>query len=601
MKRMKKFYSGILAMLLVLALLPSAVRAAEPDMTQVENWVDFTKLQENNDKDAVKAQLEADGLFEVNNLFLDGNHEPIVHPGGYNGQGWIIQKIEAAPGETIQNAMLNLGYWICNGEPQGYIEVLVSADNTEYTKVWECREGNGPAFENTRRTANIVLPFEEGQTTIYVKIIMEHWSTCEGAAVAYSHLTVNNVNGPVESDKAPEECTMVTVSHNFNGLPNGELEAEDIGAVEEKFMYYDQQEMQLLCARNGYESAHAVWLLEAAEGEPLHDAVLTIVGRTWFKDPAQKDNNSLRVYASVDNITYTEVHKFTSNDNPDDTQRFTVDLTEVAKGYGQVYVKLEWLVFDTPNIMGIRSVTITGNTAGMDNSGGGSSKMPVTNIQSFTSLPVGEADKTALDAFKTANLMFGYNKTPLLTQAAVGEDAYATWKLTAREGEPFEDCRLVLVGRFGYEDAAKKDTASLRLYFSVDGESYTEIKQILPTEDQSDTQVVTLDLSARAYGLSELYIRVYWKSEDDPAAMGLRSMSLIANAGDDYEQFLPELENRDLSQENQDPGATEPVPTEPAPGQTDQDGPDALVWVIAAVAVAVAAVTAAILLKKKKA
>ncbi len=612
MKLVKKLSAMALVLIMVLALLPMNAFADET-ITMVENNVNFTEMEGiaegDGVKDKVKEQLEAAGLFEVHNLWLKGNMETIVNPGGFGGQGWIIQKIDAAPGETIQNAKLNLGYWICNdsGMGQGYIEVHVSADNVNYEKVWECHEGNGPAFENTRRAEAIDLPFAEGQTTMYVKVIMEHWNTYEGAGVAYSNVTIN-VNSPkIESDKAPEECTMVNTSVNFNGLAQGEVDAGDIGAIEEKNVYYGIDDVMLLSARGGYEAAHAIWLLEAAEGEPLHDAVFTFVGRTFFADVNQKDNNYLKVFASVDGVTYTEVQDFRSNDNPDDTQRFTVDLTEVCKGYGKVYVKLEWLVFDSPHIMGIRSVSITGNTAGIDKSEE-NSKMVVSNVQTFTSLPVGDVDAEALGAYKTANLTFGLNKVPLLTPVAAGEDAYATWKLTAPEGETFDDCYLALIGRFGWINEDAKEESVIRVHYSTDGDKYSEIREIKPTDDQSDTQVMTVNLSARAYGLSEIYIRVYWSSKDDPAAMGLRAMALIANAGADYEAYLPELEDRVITDDDDSSAAVDPQPTESKPAASEPAGTDSgepgnnsIVWIIVGVAAVAVIAVVVVVLKKKSA
>ncbi len=610
MKLSKRIFTCVLALLMLLSVLPMISLAAEEELTMVEDGYDFTTMDRyaegDGNKDRVTDMLKAAGLFDAANLMNAGNFENILNPGGYAGEGYFIHKVDAAEGETIQNAKLSLGYWVCNSDPMGHVQVWVSADNANYEMVWECKEGNGNPFENSRRSENIDLPFAEGQTTIYVKVVMLHWNTYEGAGVSQSKVTINVSSSKVESDKTPEQCAMVNTSVNFNGLPKGEVDAADIGAVDEKNMYYGIDDVMLLSSRGGYEQAYATWLLEAAEGEPLHDAVLTIVGRTYFQDPAQKDNNYLKVYASTDGVTFELVKDFRCNDNPDDTQRFTVDLTEVAKGYGKLYVKLEWLAFDSPHILGIRSISITGNTAGIDNSEE-SAKMVVSNVQSFTSLPVGEAKADALGAFKAANLTFGYNKIPLLTPAEAGEDAYVTWKLTAPEGETFDDCYLTLIGRFGFINEAAKDDSVIRVHFSGDGEKYTEIREILPTEDQSDKQVITVNLSARVYGLSEIYVRVYWSTKDEPGAMGLRVMALIANAGAEYEQYLPELEDRVITDEELggDTQATEPVtpaPTEPGTTDPGTEAPsNPIVWVIVAVAVIAAAVAAVLILRKKKA
>lgn len=627
MKLAKRAFACTLALIFVLAMLPiSALSVAADGATTVESTLNFaamnaipegsTNEQKAESKEKVKQKLLEEGAFEVSNLFLVGNWETIVNPGGYNGVGYFVQKVEAAPGETIESAVLSLGYWVADGAPQGYVEVHVSADSKNYTKVWEQTEGNGDAFTTaTRRGETIELPVEEGQTVIYVKVAMEHWNTYEGAGVAVSTVTVNpKVQKPVDTNKAPEECTMVTASHNFNGLQKGEVSAEDIGAVEEMNMFYLIDDVPLLSPRNGYEVASATWKLDAAEGEPLHDCVLTIVGRTFFVAESVKDDNYLKVYASGDGLNYTLVEDFRANDNPDDTQKFTVDLTEVVKGYSQAYVKLEWLVFDSPHIFGIRSVTLTGNTAGVASSDGAPTKMVVSNVQSFTSLPVGEADATALNAFKTANLMFGYNKTPLLTAREAGEDAYVTWKLTAANGETFEDCYLTLIGKVSYVDPEKKDSTSMKISISTDGEKYSEVKKLTPVDDQSDTQTVTIDLSAQSYGLTELYIKVYFSSKDDPSCMGLRAMALVANAGADYELYTPELEDRVITDEEMNgqggedsTDATEPSQNETQPTQSTQPGNTAgdagngwILWVVIGAAAVVVVVCVVIGISRKK-
>lgn len=626
-----------MALILILTIMPLAALGAENGGTTVESLLDFTTMnaiaegstndQKAASKEQARQKLIDAGAVDAQNLFLVGNWETIVNPGGYNGAGYFVQKVEAVAGETIQNATLNLGYWVATSDPQGYVQVWVSSDNKNYTKVFEQNEGNGDAFTTaTRRSETITLPVEDGQTEIYVKVVMEHWNTYEGAGVAYSKLVINAASVSVDSDKAPEECTMVTASHNFNSLGAGEVSVEDIGAVEEMNMYFGIDGVTLLSPRNGYEIATATWMLEAAEGEPLYDCVLTIVGRTFFINESVKDDNYLKVYASSDGLNFTEVTDFRANDNADDTQRFVVDVTEVISGHSQAYVKLEWLVFDSPHIFGIRSVTLTGNTAGINNSEEGSGKLPISNVQSFTSLDVGEVDAEDLQAFKSANLMFGYNKTPLLTASEAGEDAYVTWKLAAANGETFEDCYLTLIGKFGYVNEEMKDTSVMKVYLSTDAETYSVVKEITPTEDQTDTQKITIDLSAQSYGLSELYVRVYWTSKDDPAGMGLRAMALVANAGADYDLYTPEPEDRVITDEEM--GVTEitaPVETTtPAestsvagsdqstqsdaqtnvtqPNDTDETengGNGWIIWVVVAVVI-VAAVVILIVGRKKK-
>ncbi len=616
-KRIQCIFAWGMALILTLSALPHLAPKARAEETEscttVESTLDFAAMNaipEGNNaqekaasKEKVKEKLLEAGAMEVENLFLKGNRETIVNPGGYNGQGYFVQKIEPVDGEFIQNATLNLGYWVCNGAPQGYVQVYVSYDNVDYCLVWEQREGNGDAFGSATRRAEIIeLPLEENLTQLYVKVVMEHWNTYEGAGVAISKLVINEV--PVDLSKPHEECTMVTKTHNFNTLPAGNVTAADIGAVEESNMYFGIDGVALLSPNGGYLQASATWVLEAAPGEPLHDCVLTFVGRTWWMTESVKNDNYLKIFASVDGVNYQQITEFRANDNSDDTQRFVVDLTEAVQGSPIAYVKMEWMLFDSPHIFGIRSVTLTGNTSGINNSSDNPTKIAITNVQSFTTLPVGKVDKVAIDAYKSANLMFGYDQTPLLTASEAGEDAYATWILTAQEGEPFEDCYLTLVGRFGYVHEDKKDSSVIKVYLSIDGENYSVVKEITPTDDQSDTQKIAIDLSAQVYGLQKIYVRVYWTSKDDPAAMGLRSMSLVANAGADYDLFTPALQERDLTQEESDTTSPNEDVTDPSdPGEVVLPVQSWVLWGVVA-AVAIAAVTVVVVMTargKKKA
>ena len=215
---------------------------------------------------------------------------------------------------------------------------------------------------------------------------------------------------------------------------------------------------------------------------------------------------------------------------------------------------------------------------------------------------MGPADKDALLAYKSANLYYGYNNMGLLTASEAGEDAYVTWVLNAKEGEPFEDCYLTLVGRCGYINQELAEKSELNVQFSSDGENYSTVKTLKPTEPAGDLQTFLIDLSAQSFGLNKIYLRLYWRSQDDPSGIGLRAMSLVANAGEDYALFTPNVLSDKL---NLDAAGSEDVPAEPEdlPTEPNQTGGrnNALVYIIAAVAAAVAVIAAAvaILLKKR--
>ena len=336
-----------------------------------------------------------------------------------------------------------------------------------------------------------------------------------------------------------------------------------------------------------------------------NDLVLTLVGRIWYMDPAQKDKSTLKLLVSLDNHNFDLVETLYPTEEANDAQKLTYDLTEYVKGYGRAYVQLQFLVFDSPHTIGFRSVTLTANTAGISDDTG-SSKMPVSNVQSFTSLPVGAASAEALGAEKSANLTFGLNRVPLLTARESGEDAYGIWKITAAEGETFDDAHLTLIGKTGFVNADKKDTSFLKVTVSTDGESYSEVQTFTATEETSDTQKLSMDLTNFVYGANQIYVKLYFSSEDDPTAFGLRSLALVGNAGEDYDDFTPAVEDVVIPEGR---ATTAPSGTQgTASGTTAGDGPSAPAgfpwWGIVLIVIAVLGAAGAavwLVLKRKKA
>ncbi len=489
------------------------------------------------------------------------------------------------------------------------MKVSVSADGTNFTLVKEYRSN-----ANADMGQQFALDLSEylaGQSTAYVRMSFlvfdsPHIMGLKSVElIANGSVEVEKDPEPVVTDKTPEQCRLVTQFHAFNQLAFGEVTPEEIGAVSAQNMKYGVDEVPLLSARNGYEPAFATWMIEAADGEPLNDLVLTLVGRIWYMDPAQKDKSTLKLLVSLDNHNFDLVETLYPTEEANDAQKLTYDLTEYVKGYGRAYVQLQFLVFDSPHTIGFRSVTLTANTAGISDDTG-SSRMPVSNVQSFTSLPVGAASAEALGAEKSANLTFGLNRVPLLTARESGEDAYGIWKITAAEGETFDDAHLTLIGKTGFVNADKKDTSFLKVTVSTDGESYSEVQTFTATEETSDTQKLSMDLTNFVYGANQIYVKLYFSSEDDPTAFGLRSLTLVGNAGEDYDDFTPAVEDVVIPEGR---ATTVPSGTQgTASGTTAGDGPSAPAgfpwWGIVLIVIAVlgAAGTAVwLVLKRKKA
>lgn len=526
---------------------------------------DFSSMATDVEQEEVRKDLMGYGLHDCGNVQIGGNYGNVATPGGYRGEGFVTHKLSAPDGQTLVSAKLDLRYWAYNaaGSNPGYLKVMASTDGITFTELTEI---NGESSKSVVQSYIVDLPMAAGAKEIYVKVVMQHWESYEGAAVKKITITgrVPAEDGEISGGETGEKHR-VEAFYAFSDLAFGEVEAGDIGADTESNMYFGIDGVALLTPRGGYETAYAVWKLSAAKGETLEDAMFRFVGRTWYLTPDQKDNNTLKVLVSTDGASFSEVHCYNSNEEQSDTQVFELDLTEYASGASDVYVKMEWLLFDSPHIMGIRSVTLIGNRTGLEDNTNNPVRTPVSNVKSFTSLKPGEANASSIQAVKSANLVFGLNGTPLLTAAKSGQDAFAIWELRAAEGETFDNCYLTLVGKITYSDEAKKDYTFMKILVSTDGDHYAEVETLRPVADDSDTLKYVGDLSGYVRGCSKVYVKMFFFTEEDTSVMGLRSMSLVGNAGNNYDSYTPPIEDVELPK----PEATEPEPEQTEPAATD--------------------------------
>ena len=541
---------------------------AVPDDTpskQISAAFDFSAMATDTVKDEVRQDLKGYGLYDCGNVQIGGNYGNVATPGGYAGEGYVIHKLSAPDGQTLLSAQLDLKYWAYNasGGNPGYLQISASTDGLTYTDMVTI---DGAAGKSTVQSYIADLPMAAGTKEVYVKVVMQHWESYEGAAV--KKITING-RIPSDGEDVSDARHKVELFQAFSDLPFGEVSAQDIGADSESNMYFGIDGVALLTPRGGYETASAVWKISAHKGEVLEDAIFRFIGRTWYITPDQKENNTLKVLVSTDGASFTEVKCYGSNDEPSDTQIFELNLTEYVAGASEVYVKMEWLLFDSPHIMGIRSVTLIGNTQGDEDTTGKPAKTPVSNVKSFTSLPIGAVSAAQINAQKCANLVFGPNRTPVLTAAKSGQDAFGIWELKAAAGETFDNGYLTLVGKITYVDAAKKDFTFIKVLISTDGDHYAEVDTIRPVDDNSDTLKYVADLSAYIRGCTKAYVKLFLFTEEDPSVLGLRSLSLVANAGNRYDSYTPPIE--DVKWPEEEP--TEPVPTEPTAGDDTVETP----------------------------
>lgn len=352
---------------------------------------DFATLTKNENKDEVDSAYL--GVQESENVYVGGNYGSVVTSGGYQGEGYIVAKLEAAEGKTFSDVLLNMDYWAYHAGANagaGYVKVQVSANGTDYTDLVKI---DALAALDSVQNLTQYLSLAENQTAVYIKVIMQHWESYEGAAlkaISLAGFYAEEQDPPIEGDdddkeepSVPASKTKVALSKDFSFLPVGEVTTREIGAEASANMKFGVDGVPLLSARSGYEDAFATWKLEAAEGETFDDLMLTFVGRTWYQDAAQKDNNFMKVSVSTDNTNFALVKEYKSNDNADMDQEFSLDLSAYAKGASVVYVRFDFLVFDSPHCMGLKSLSLVGNA----NGGSGGSQNPVTGY-AFPALAV---------------------------------------------------------------------------------------------------------------------------------------------------------------------------------------------------------------------
>ncbi len=526
---MKKTRS-LLAMLAVLALLVSVWGIPAFAAETLESNFDFTKLEENTDRDAVKATLQGMGLYEAHNLLIDGNHEPILQPGGYAGEGYIIHKLEAGADKTLAAAKLNLGYWICNGDPQGYIEVHTSADNSTYEKVWECREGNGPAFENTRRTADIDLPLNNGQTTLYVKVVMQHWNTCEGAGVAFSNLSATvadpnaePVDGPVASHydftKLQESTDRDAVKATLQGM----------GLYEAHNLLIDGNHEPIIQPGGYAGEGYIIHKLEAGADKTLAAAKLDLGYWICNGDP----QGYIEVYTSADNASYSKVWECREGNGPafENTRR-TADIDlPLNNGQNTLYVKVVMQHWNTCEGAGVAfsnlsATVVDPNAEPVD--GPMASHYDFTKLEENTDRDAVKATLQGMGLYEAHNLLIDGNHEPIIQPGGYAGNGYIIHKLQAGQGQILEGAKLDL----GYWICNGDPQGYIEVYTSADNSTYEKVWECREGngpafEDTRQNAAIDLPL---AEGQTVLYVKVVMEHWNTCEGAGVAYSNVSVNA-----------------------------------------------------------------------
>ena len=361
MKKARK----LLAMLLVVALLmslPVASFAAEEN--KVSNALDFATLPAESSDTAVVAEYLTTNMAieEVSNLIAtrNSNYE-FVGPQGNQGEGYFVQKLEAGEGKVFaENAVLDLTYRITSADSLGYIKVQCSLDGSNYTNCTTFNEATGTAYTNeARKSATVDLGCGLGAEAVWVKIVMQHWTSPDGAAVDSSTVSasVKDAPGPSVSDTL-----------DFAKLPGV---SEDPAVVAPFIIELGAEEVSgLIVSGNGdYKFAggrgyagevYYVQKLEAGEGKAFaENAILNLTYRIASAEPL----GYVTVESSVDGINYNVCTKFdeaTGNDaySNDIRKNATVELGGTA-GAEAVWVKIKMQHWTAPAGAAVDCSTIT--------------------------------------------------------------------------------------------------------------------------------------------------------------------------------------------------------------------------------------------------
>lgn len=357
---------GACLILLMAALSLWTVSAAAD--TQLRNTLDFSTMpQQDNTADSVRIIKEA-GAFDAVNLFVAGNHTPVANPGGYTGEGYYIQMLDAGAGSTLRDVYLDLVYWVGTADPQGYLKVYVSTDNLNYSEIFAQTEGNGdPWNPATMQQATIPVALEEETRIVYVKVVMQHWTTWEGAAVKISTLRGTAENGaadvptPTQPDDVPH--MKIESTFDFSAMATDAVK-EEVRQDLKSYGLYDCGNVQIggnfgnVATPGGYAGeGYVIHKLTAPEGHTFLGAQLDL--RYWAYNTSQAQPGYLVVSASVDGQHFEELLKLDGAAHKSSVQTCILELP-MAAGAGEIYVKVTMQHWESYEGAAVKKMTIIG-------------------------------------------------------------------------------------------------------------------------------------------------------------------------------------------------------------------------------------------------
>lgn len=443
----------------------SGIAASAENYTS--STLDFTAMTADSDKTSAASAIIAAGAVSSENLFLAGNYETIANPGGYAGEGYYIQKLEAPAGKVFTNATLDLDYYLIDAN--GYVKVFVSDDNSAWTEFF-----NDSEEDEFKKNATVSLP--TGQSTIYVKFVMQHWNTYEGAGIAKSALT----------GYCYDASLMKTSAINFTNLNATEdktVAAQEIiaaGAVSaENLLLFGNYET--IANPGGYAGwGNYVQKIEAGEGKAFTTASLNL---SYYIKETTATTGMVRVFASTDNVNWSKV---LWDNTASATKKNAVISLDSFYGASVIYVKVTMAHWETYEGAGVSYSSLSGVAKSVGKT--------VTDTMNFSSLTATDNAATdsatiiAAGAYDANNIRLGGYEGISAGPAGYQGEGYFVEKISAEKNYKLSNVK------FGLNYWLTAENSYIKIFTSVDALNWTQV--FADTVLTNDTKSALLSLTA---------------------------------------------------------------------------------------------------------
>lgn len=275
------------------------------------------------------------------------------------GTGYVIYQLAPEEGGTFQSLLFSgsarIG-WTNQAElfKDNALNVYVSDDGQSWGEPVYTRAASGEGYTAAALSCDLTAQ-AQGKTRLYVKIELVH----APGSVSLTHCGIKLYQAGFTGKYVPEEVVetnafeKTVVIDAENGLANLDLNDNLKTMVSGGITYATIDE---------YLYASGGVLLEAPALQEFYSLKLSMPARCTVYNGNVFDN-AMTVLVSRDNVEYTEVQSFSTDTNWGKT-RYDVDLSQVTRGWAEVYVKIslgfpedwtastDWLAFGTMSFTG---------------------------------------------------------------------------------------------------------------------------------------------------------------------------------------------------------------------------------------------------------